>query len=119
SARCDDKQLNTPLASLSLPPMIPDQLLFEAIARKLCIVATYNRVEMKLAPHILYRRNDALYIDAVALEKAGAPARELKLGAFHLAGLSGIALVDQPFEADALFDPADSKYAGSTLFAVE
>jgi hypothetical protein len=99
--------------------MIPDQLLFEAIARKMCVMATYNRVEMKLAPHILYRRNDVLYVDAVALEKAGLPARELKLGAFHLAGLSGIALVEQSFEADILFNPDDARYAGNTLFAVE
>jgi hypothetical protein len=99
--------------------MIPDQLLFEAIARKVCVIATYNRVEMKLAPHILYRRNDVLYIDAVALEKAGLPARELKLGAFHLAGLSRISLSDQTFENDALFDRQDPKYAGTMLFAVE
>jgi hypothetical protein len=98
--------------------MSANQTLLEAIALKKCVMATYNRVEMKLAPYILYKRNDSFYIDAVALEKAGQPPRELKLGAFNLAGLSDIRLVDQHFEAEAVFDPAAAKYAGATLFVV-
>lgn len=98
--------------------MSANQILLEAIAHKKCVVVIYNRVEMKLAPYILYKRNDSFYIDAVAVEKAGQPPREIKLGAFNLAGLGDVALADQHFEAVPLFDPAASKYQGATLFAI-
>jgi hypothetical protein len=96
-----------------------NQTLLEAIALKKIVVATYNRTRMKLAPHILYTRNDALFVDAVALEKDGAPPKEKKLGAFKLDGLSDIALADQHFELQAVFDPAQPRYDGATLFMVE
>mgnify|MGYP001563927065 FL=1 len=92
--------------------------MLEAIARKKCVIVTYNRVEMKLAPYILYKRNDSLFVDAVALEKAGQSPREIKLGAFNLAGLNNVSLLDQPFDAEAVFDPAAAKYQGATLFAI-
>lgn len=98
--------------------MSANQTLLEAIALKKCVVATYNRVQMTLAPYILYKRNDSLYIDAVALEKAGQPPREIKLGAFNLAGLNDVTLADQHFESAPLFDPAAPKYQGATLFAI-
>lgn len=98
--------------------MSSNQLLLEAIALKKYVRATYNHVEMKLAPHILYKRNDSVYIDAVAVEKAGQPPRERKLGAFNLAGLRGVALAEQHFEADSLFNPDADKYQGATLFAI-
>lgn len=101
--------------------MTTHPILLEAIALKKCIVATYNRVEMLLAPHILYTKNNAFYIDAVALEKNGEPPKEKKLGAFHLAGLTGLGLADRHFEPEAgLFDPGLDRYqGGATLFAVE
>ena len=99
--------------------MSTNHTLFEAIALKKCVLATYNRVEMKLAPHILYKRNDSLFVDAVAVEKAGQPPREVKLGAFNLAGLNDVMLADQHFEPEPIFDPAAEKYAGGTLFAIE
>lgn len=98
--------------------MTVERILLEAIALKKCVIATYNRVEMKLAPYVLYKRNDALYVDAVPLEKAGLPPRFEKLGAFHLAGLNDVALADQVFEPGALYDPATEKYQGKTIFAV-
>lgn len=99
--------------------MTTNPILLEAIALKKCIVATYNRVEMTLAPHILYTKNNALYIDAVALEKNGEPPKEKKLGAFHLQGLSGLALAERGFEPEELFDPQLDRYQGATLFAIE
>jgi hypothetical protein len=93
--------------------------LLEAIALKKCIIATYNRVEMKLAPHILYNRNDALFVDAVALEKQGLPPREKKLGSFKLDGLSALALSDEHFDPEPVFDPKAERYNGVTLFAIE
>ena len=98
--------------------MSSSQLLLEAIALKKYVRATYNHVEMKLAPHILYKRNDSVYVDAVATEKGGQPPRERRLGAFNLAGLNAVVLADQHFEADSLFDPEATKYQGATLFAI-
>ncbi len=96
-----------------------NKILLEAIARNLCVEAVYNRVRMILAPHILYTRHDELYVDAVALEKDGRTPRELKLGTFKLAGLGDVTLTGRAFQRESLFDPADEKYAGVTLFAVE
>ena len=98
--------------------MTPNQLLLEAIALKKCVTATYNNVQMTLAPHILYSKHDALFIDAVALERNGLPPKEKKLGAFHLAGLKDLALAERHFVEEPLFDATAAKYEGVTLFAV-
>ena len=98
--------------------MSTNQLLLEAIALKKCVTATYNNVAMKLAPHVLYSKNNALFIDAIALEKHGEPPREKKLGAFHLLGLNDLKLTEQLFEIDPLFEPSAEKYAGVTLFMI-
>ncbi len=99
--------------------MTNNPLLLEAIALKKCVTAVYNNVQMKLAPHILYSKHSALFMDAVILEKHGEARRDKKLGAFHLAGLNDLELTDQPFEIDALFEPAAEKYQGSTIFVVD
>lgn len=96
-----------------------NKLLLEAIALKQCVEATYNRMRVKLAPHILYTRHDDLFIDAVTVERDGQPPREIKLGAFKLAGLADLRLVGRPFQPDAVFDARDPKYIGTTVFAVE
>ena len=49
--------------------MTNNQLLLEAIALKKCVTAVYNNVAMKLAPHVLYSKHSALFVDAVILEK--------------------------------------------------
>ncbi|WP_136161228.1 hypothetical protein [Sphingomonas flavalba] len=99
--------------------MQPNKLLLEAIALRKCIMATYNRTAFKLAPHILYTRHDDLFVDAVTLERDGRRPREIKLGAFKLAGLSELALTAQTFQPEALFDPAAERYVETTVFAVE
>jgi hypothetical protein len=99
--------------------MSVNQLLLEAIALKKCVAVTYNRTEMTLAPHILYTRHDELFVDAVALTRNGMPPREKKLGSFKIAGLSGLALAGQHFEAEPVFDPSVPRYEGTTLFAIE
>lgn len=96
-----------------------NKLLLEAIALRKCIQAIYNKMNVLLAPHILYTRHDELYIDAVTVEREGQPPREVKLGTFKLTGLKSLALGSREFEPDSVFDPADPKYAGATLFAVE
>lgn len=92
--------------------------ILEAIARRICIEATYNRTAFRLAPHILYTRHDELYLDAVAVEKAGQPPRETKIGTFKLSGLTDVTLGEIGFEPEAIFDPNEDKYQGVTLFAV-
>ena len=98
--------------------MTNNQLLLEAIALKKCITLVYNNVPMKLAPHVLYSKHNAVFTDAVILEKHGVARRDKKLGAFHLSGLNELQLTDQSFEIDAVFQPAAEKYAGVTLFMV-
>lgn len=96
-----------------------NKTVLEAIALRKCLEATYNRVRIRLAPHILYTKHDQLYLDAVTVERDGKPPREIKVGAFKLDGLNDIALTDRQFEPQRVFNPQDAKYQGSTLFAVE
>lgn len=91
----------------------------EAIARRLTLTATYNGTSSKLAPHVLYTRDGALYLGAVVLERNGAPPRERKLGIFKLDGLSALRLNDDRFARETLFDPRDPRFAGTTLFAID
>lgn len=99
--------------------MEANKILLEAIALKKCVEATYNRMAIKLAPHILYTRHGELYVDAVTVEREGKPPREIKLGTFKLAGLKIAGIVSRTFSIEPMFNPADQKYAGVTLFAVE
>lgn len=100
--------------------MTAPTMFFEAIALHKCLSATYNKMVVKLAPHILYTRHDEMFIDAVTIEREGRPPRELKLGTFKLTGLNDVALLDETFEAmHGLYDQNDEKYKGVTLFAVE
>lgn len=98
--------------------MDTNRIILEAIALGRCVEAVYNRMKVRLAPHILYTRHDELYVDAVTLERDGLPPREIKIGTFKLAGLRELALGEQSFEREAIFDPGESKYEGVTLFAV-
>jgi hypothetical protein len=99
--------------------MEANKILLEAIALKKCVEATYNRMVVKLAPHILYTRHGELYIDAVTVERDGKPPKETKLGTFKLAGLKIGGLVSRTFSTEPIFNPSDQKYAGVTLFMVE
>lgn len=99
--------------------MLPNKQFLEGVALKKCVVATYNRTQFKLAPHILYTRHDELYVDAVPLEKDGAPPRETKLGTFKLSGLKDVTVEDLYFEMSEMFKPDSEKYEGTTLLAVQ
>ena len=99
-------------------PQGPVPTIFEAIVRKRCVVATYNRVTMTLAPHVIYTKHGDLFIDAVALEKDGKPPKEEKIGTFKLAGLNDLQLTVRAFPASRLFHANDAKYA-EALIAVE
>lgn len=95
-----------------------NRVLLEAIARRLCVTVVYNRQGAVLAPHILYLRHGDPFIDAVTVEREGKPPREIKLGTFKLAGLSGVTLTERPFDPDPSFDAGSERYAGGALFAV-
>ena len=97
----------------------PTRLVLEAIARRQCIEATYNRTTVKLAPHILYTRHGELFVDAVTVEREGRAPQQSKLGTFKLAGLAVRGVVARSFRVEPVFDPADSKYAGVTVFSIE
>lgn len=99
--------------------MESSKLLLEAIALQKCIAATYNRMRVKLAPHVLYTRHDELFIDAVTVERDGQHPREVKLGTFKLAGLTELEFAGRTFLPEPRFNPNDEKYEGTTLFAVE
>lgn len=94
------------------------EILAQAIRRKLCIVAVYNRTSMQIAPQILYTKHDDLFIDGVVVLRDGKVPAELKLGTFKLAGLNGVSLTAEPFTAQTLFNPDDAKYEGVTVIKV-
>jgi hypothetical protein len=99
--------------------MEPANIFVEAIARQLRVTAVYNKGRVVLAPHILYKRHDELYIDAVTIERDGAAPREVKLGTFKVQGLVEPQLGSYRFKPFAAFRPSDPKYDGVTLLAVE
>ncbi len=99
--------------------MLPNKEFFEGVALKKCVTATYNKLQVTLAPHILYTRHDEMHVDAVTLEREGQPPRELKLGTFKLSGLKDVVVEERHFELSELFDPTAEKYQGTTLMMVE
>lgn len=86
------------------------ELLVQAIRRKLCVVAVYNRTSMQIAPYILYTRHDDLFIDGVAMLRDGKVPAEFKLGTFKLAGLNSLSLTAESFTVQPLYDAAHAKY---------
>jgi hypothetical protein len=99
--------------------MLDNKAILEAIALRKCLQASYNRATVILAPHVLYRRNDSFFIDAITVSRDGSPPREEKIGSFNLAGLSDLLVVDTPFLVNPLFDRMDTKYRDATLFMID
>lgn len=100
-------------------PTGPAPTIFEAIVKRQCVAATYNRGMVVLAPHIIYTRHGELYVDAMTVTRDGTPPREPKLGTFKLDGLVDLTLRDDAFEISALFERDAERYVGETLMAVE
>ena len=94
-------------------------VVLEGIVRKKCVVATYNRMAVILAPHALFTKNDALYVAAVTIERDGQRPREEKVGMFKLDGLVGLRLDERDFVTSSVYEPEDERFVGSTLMAVE
>lgn len=107
------------LSLRSLPQRAPDEIVREAIGRRTCVTATYNRTEIRMAPHVLYTRHDELFVDGATLERDGNPPREIKIGTFKLAGLGSVAATRVPFEPFSGFEPGDAKYDGVTVATLQ
>lgn len=99
--------------------MLDNKAIFEAIALRKCLQATYNRAPILIAPHVLYKRNDSFFIDAITISRDGIPPREEKVGSFNLAGLSDVTVSEEAFIISPLFDRMDVKYRESTLFMID
>lgn len=91
--------------------MTDAEIILEAIATKRCIEITYNRMRLKLAPHILYARHGAPFLDAVAVEREGKELSDQRLGTFKLAGLQDVAIIERSFQLMPGFDESDPKYS--------
>ena len=95
------------------------EILAEAIHRKQIVEATYNAASLKLAPHQLFLRNDALYVAALNPQKSRRVDEEPALGVFKLAGLSGVALTDQPFSPVSSFGEKASRPEDLLLASID
>lgn len=93
--------------------------ILQAIALRQQLGARYNKLELVLAPHVLYKRNDSYFIDAITLLRNGAEPREIKVGSYNLAGLTDVEVLDDKFEVNPLFDRMDPKYRENTLFMID
>lgn len=100
-------------------PVGPAPTLFEAIASKRCIEATYNGGEVVLAPHVAFVRHGFLYAGAITVTRDGRIPREEKLGIFKLDGLGDLKLSDRIFARSPAFDPRDERFADNMLLAAE
>lgn len=93
--------------------------ILEAIALKRQLAARYNKLSLVLAPHVLYKRNDSFFIDAITVLREGAEPREPKVGSYNLAGLSELEVLETTFEEHPLFNRMDPKYRDNTLFMID
>ena len=68
----------------------PEQVVLDAIANRLCLMADYNRGAVILQPVLLFREHDAAFLIADTVSRDGKPPREPKLGTFRVSGLGNI-----------------------------
>jgi len=94
-------------------------IVFEAIVRKRCVAATYNRLNVVLAPHVIFMKNDALHVGAVTITRGGERPREEKMGVFKLDGLGVLTLTEEEFDVRPVFEPEDERWVDSALMKVE
>jgi predicted transcriptional regulator len=95
-----------------------ENILCQAIARRQCVITTYNKRAVTLAPHILFTRHDEMFLRAVTLDQDGKKPREAKLGTFKLAGLGSVTGTSRLFIPFPGFSADDPAYAGNTVCAL-
>lgn len=95
--------------------------LCSAIAHKVCITAKYDDENLKLAPHVVYKRGhkEVQTLDAVLVERGGHAVNHPSLRTYNAAELSEIAVTDEGFTVSPDFEPDDVQYAGRTICIVE
>lgn len=99
-------------------PQGPIGLLLQAIVTGRCVMATWNRDKVVLAPHILYMKHGEPFLDAVTVARNNMLPRERKLGTFKVTGLGDIRPSARTFDVHPDFDAEAGKYAAGTLVAV-
>ena len=80
--------------------------LMEAVARQQAVVARYNGASIKLAPHLIFERHGDLFVSAFNMSKGWKTEDERRLGQFKVAGLTGVELLAEPFDALPSYDGA-------------
>ena len=96
-----------------------DAVFREAIARKRCVTAVYNKRQVILAPHQMFERHGDLFARAVTVEIDGQRPKEAKLGTFKLAGLRDVEITRKLFRPQAeLLAAAEPHVADTILTAV-
>ena len=106
------------VADSSVPagsPVAAVDILCAAIAKRVCVTATYNGKAMTLAPHILFTKHDDPFLGAVTVDQDGKKPKLIKLGTFKLAGLSAIAPTTKLFVPLRSFRADDAPYVGTTI----
>jgi hypothetical protein len=93
--------------------------ILEAIALRRHLGACYNKLALVLAPHVLYKRHDSYFIDAITILRDGNEPKEAKVGSYNLAGLSELKVLEDGFDIHPLFNRMDPKYRGNTLFMID
>ncbi len=112
--------LRSAAAEPSRPDAAPgEDIVRLAIDRRMCVMMTYNKTLMQMAPHILFTKHGDPFVDGVVMERNGRAPRELKMGTFKLAGLTDLVLTANRFDIFEGYDSADPKYAEATLSAVQ
>jgi hypothetical protein len=96
----------------------PRAIMEQAIATRRCVRATYNRDVIDLAPHALYLKHGEPYVDGVVQLRNDAPPKEVKLGAFKLAGLGGLAPSIRRFGPNSLFKRDAERYSEDLIASV-
>ena len=102
----------------SSPEATVEHKVIEAIARTRLLVAEYNGGMMRLAPHQLFSRHGELFVSAFNPDKNWRSMEDWALGNFKLAGLSNVALTEDPFEPLPGFDNSLPRDGDQALFAV-
>lgn len=89
--------------------------LCQAIKRRVCITATYNRKAVTLAPHIVYTKHGDHFLCAVTVDQDGKKSKMAKLGIFKLTGLTDISLTTKLFVPQRAFQADAPEYVGNTV----
>lgn len=95
------------------------ELVGEAITRLRIVEATYNGSVLRLSPHQIFMRNSAVYVAAFNAGKSRRHDEQPKLGGYNLAGLSQLAVTDEPFDPLPSFDGTAMRPGDHVLIAIE